>query len=339
MFRTLCLALLVALAGCGTTGNDHTCANPVDGPDPCPARCPGDCVPFEPGKDGFHDRPALVWSGLSTEERPDCPDPLSTYWDAYADLVTPPFCPTCRCDAPSGSCELPTELRAHAAPCGSGGFETSLDPPTSWTGSCSADTGIDPGQKCNGDDCLQSVTIGALKLAETECQAVSGVSGERTHSWATVARICKAEAHPGCPDDAHFCAPKAPNGFRHCILSDQIAACPKEYPVAQQQFFQDDSSDDIQDDRGCNPCTCADPAGGSCISRFRFYSDNMCAKEIYYQDASSDGSVCHDIMPAGLGLLSKQAEPPTYIPGECAPIGGEETGALVPQRPVTICCL
>src|SRR5262245_36797832 len=148
MYRTIGLALVVTLGSCTAPLPDYTCTHPVDGPDPCPARCPGDCIPFAAHKDGFVTPPVLVWIGPSTEQPPTCPDPESTEWNAYADLVTSSFCPICRCDAPSGSCELPTELRAHAALCGAGGFETSLDPPISWNGSCSADTGIDAGTKC-----------------------------------------------------------------------------------------------------------------------------------------------------------------------------------------------
>ncbi|WP_275939179.1 hypothetical protein [Polyangium spumosum] len=41
----------------------------------------------------------------------------------------------------------------------------------------------------------------------------------------------------------------------------------------------------------------------------------------------------------GVSLGSKKSEVTERIPGTCAPQGGEPTGKVVMEKPITFCCL
>lgn len=101
--------------------------------------CPGQCVPL-----GSYDwqGPALLWTG-NKEAMLDCP-PEAPVPSAlvFTGLDAPIVCDICKCDAPSGSCALPTTLTAYdstvcpVAPVGS--VPTPFDAPAGWDGSCTA---------------------------------------------------------------------------------------------------------------------------------------------------------------------------------------------------------
>jgi hypothetical protein len=78
-----------------------------------------------------------------------------------------------------------------------------------------------------------------------------------------------------------------------------------------------------------------------CTGCIAIYSDDTCSVEraCYPVASTSTGPECYNIMPPGLGLLSKQALNVTYTPGSCEPGGGEETGDLQLPEIKTYCCL
>jgi hypothetical protein len=122
-------AVLLSIGGCGLqTVSLYTCRNPDKGhkdangePDPChehDGECGGDpggtCVPLQPLN---WSAPALLWFGSSFDAPPPCPAsaPILAYV-GHSDLTSSFECPVCACDAPTGSCALPSTLAARQ-PC------------------------------------------------------------------------------------------------------------------------------------------------------------------------------------------------------------------------------
>ena len=69
------------------------------------------------------------------------------------------------------------------------------------------------------------------------------------------------------------------------------------------------------------------------------YTDSNCTNEQLSPYISSDMSApCYDLM-SGISLGSKSAEPVEKLPGTCLPQGGESTGQVEMENPITFCCL
>jgi hypothetical protein len=64
----------------------------------------------------------------------------------------------------------------------------------------------------------------------------------------------------------------------------------------------------------------------------------MCTNEQLVANISSkQPEYCHDLT-VGAGLGSKKATV-EYIPGACVPQGGDPTGKVEMEKPITFCCL
>ena len=159
MLAGLVLTVAALAAGCGSNevvlNDDPTGAGGVGGMGGGPsatggqgggAGCPGQCVPLGPA-DWLG--PALLWIGKEGEA-PECP-PSAPVESAFVfnDLNAPTLCGACKCDAPSGSCALPTTLTAYnstSCPAPLGSVSTSFDASAGWDGSCTAASPIPANQ-------------------------------------------------------------------------------------------------------------------------------------------------------------------------------------------------
>ena len=296
--------------------------------------CPGLCAPLPPlGEDGWS-TPLLLWFGPK-EEAPDCPPTASDLrWKGYADLEAPLDCPSCSCLPPKGTCALPSALTAADAICaaeGPGVTYTPFDPPASWDGSCTAAGAVPPGSGA------RSLTFGPLQMTEEGCAVRSDGDKDpklKTPTWKTHAFACGGhEGYPPCKNGL-FCMPAAPPpGFHACLFHTGEASCSARYPD-RHIFYPEDG---IVDTRACGTCTCAAPFGSACVGLVSVYSDNACRTLEAALMMTSSASQCADL-PPGVGLGSKSAAHPVYVPGTCAPWMSAPTGAATPTKPVTFCC-
>ena len=343
---------VLLLAGCDQVASFYSCPDPDKGhkdsqgePDPCHLSpepppvpdagetCAGECVPLAPA--GWFEA-MLLWSG-PVFSAPPCPEhaPSPAYL-GFADLVST-GCGECSCDAPAGSCELPTTFVASSETCpgdGPGAAHTFFAAPDPWDGSCTSQGAIPAGQLCNGVPCVRSLTIDPLGVAESACTPSATV--EPKSSWQTAAVACKGTAMPPCSDPGMLCVPTAeppPEGFSLCIYREGERDCPPAWP-SKHVFYED-----YDDSPVCTPCTCSDPMGGECSAVVSVYQDNGCSMPLisYYATSSDPAPQCHDVF-AGAALGSKDVSDVSYQPGSCSPGGGEPAGDPIPLMPSTFCC-
>lgn len=296
--------------------------------------CEGQCAPLGPGE---WLGPLLLWIGKPGEE-PECPAAAPVEGSlVFADLNAPITCGACKCDAPSGTCALPSTLSTAAATCagdGPGVAHTSFDAPAPWNGSCTAANPIPANQKCNGVNCVQSLSVAPLTLTETPCAVkVEPIAANLPSTWGTAARSCHGVAYGPCPAPDEICAPATEPGFAQCLFQKGDNACPDRYPT-KHLFYSG-----FSDTRDCTPCACGAPVGGSCTAQLSVYKDNACSSLNSTVGLGSTGPTCFDVVPSGQALGSKQATEPVYAPGVCQVSGGEPTGEAIPADPSTYCCL
>ena len=345
---------LVGLAGCvvNQVSVGYSCDNPdqdyigADGrPDPCPLReaadagadadCPGgELVYITLGWDG----PSRLWFGPEAEV-PDCPyGPHSISYEGHTDLVAPPACDACTCEAPTGSCALPSTLTASTTPCGDfdAGAPTSFDAPAAWDGGC--DNTIQ-----TPDGAAHALTIGALTMKENGCALAPPLPAKVVSwHWNTFARVCDGKVWPAGPLVSTYCTPEGEPpllGSHLCLSHDGEEACP-EYGgsgFTEQHIFYDD----VKDDRQCSACSCGPPTASLCTASISIYNGSNLTCSAPWLDQitiSSEGPTCIDIQPPGQPLGSKSSGPTTYIPGTCQPMGGQASGDAIKLHPITFCC-
>ena len=318
--------------GGGTTSSAGAGGEGGAGGDP---ECSGRCVPIGP-LDWFG--PGLLWIGHNESEAPECPpsSPVASEF-VFNDLNAPNVCGACKCDAPSGSCALPTTMTAASAPCDGGApgvAHTPFNAPEAWDGSCTTESAIPANQKCNGVNCVQSLTIAPLTLTEAPCGvSVEPVAAKMPHLWGAVARTCHGSTLGACTSPAEGCSPPASPGFEQCLTHDGDRECPAIYPIKHLFYYG------LEDTRDCTPCACGAPVGSTCTAQLSVYKDSACSVSGSMVGISSTSSTCFDVVPSGQALGSKLATAPIYAPGSCQASGGEPIGKGAPAGPTTFCCL
>jgi hypothetical protein len=272
-------------------------------------------------------------------DAPDCPASAPVA-DApmFADLNAPTVCGTCTCDAPTGTCALPTTLTAGSATCpgnAPGIAHTSFNAPAPWDGSCTAVSPIAANLKCNGINCVQSLTIAPLTLTETACAVnVQPIAAKVPYTWGTTARSCHGIAYGRCATSAEVCAPAVEPGFTQCLFRDGDRECPATDYTVKHVFYAG-----LTDTRDCTPCACGAPLGSTCTSFVSAFSDGACSSPVVAGTVDVTGPVCLDVAPSGQALGSKLATEPAYVPGACQVSGGDPIGEALPSDPSTYCCL
>jgi hypothetical protein len=245
---------------------------------------------------------------------------------------------TCLCDAPEASCELPLGWAARSGfPCDTPGTAvTSFAAPDGWSGECTAVNTIPAGALCDGQPCVQSLSIDAPAIVAGACAARVDQPPPvpDVRSWATKAKACIPGAYTPC-DGAQTCMPAPPpgapppDGFSTCIFHEDERTCPDSYAV-KHVFFKE-----LDDTRDCTPCSCGEPEGASCTLMASVFSDDACTAPLLSSMVSSAVPFC-GVTPPAVGLGSKSAEVVAVNPGACAPSGGEPIGEVQPAAPSSV---
>jgi hypothetical protein len=339
--------LLVVLAGCHGPNLywDYTCDNPdpehlgPDGePDPCHKRDVGGDLGCDVGEFAHWkfpwETPTLLWVGPE-DQAPECPrGPTTISYEGHADLVAPNVCEACTCEPPTGSCALPSTLKASMSTCGhfDDGPLTSFNAPTPWDGSCDSTTQTPSGA-------AHSLTIDPIAMTENGCAVGPPVAAKVVSlRWDTFARGCDVGIPTGRLERS-ACLPAAPIalGFKACIFFNGESDCPNDAPgnvfTERHVFYQG-----VKDDRQCSACTCGAPTGSACTATVSIYKNPMCSGLLDQKTISSSSEACTDIQLPGQVLGSKSAGPTTYLPGMCPPGGGDGSGIAIPTNPTTLCC-
>ena len=338
------LAVVAFGSGCGHTIDDcrntRTCEPPPDAGviyvvSDAGVPCDGVCAPLGGASIGWTKEPFLL-ARPESNALPINPCPGKAPALRFQGYATPDqtlACPSCSCAQPTGDCLLPKMVTAGSSPACPSDSDAGVpfNPPGGWDGGCTTTDAI-VDVDCDGGTCVQSVTTGAMILTESCAPLPPDVAQDV--KWAAFAYTCEGEANGTCALAGDVCVPKASDGFALCVLregDDDFFMCPPGYPFRSVYYLG------AKDTRMCAPCTCEPPEGSNCSSLVSFYTDDACTEQIASVTATNTSSMCAEI-PPGSPLGSKQAGKPTYTPGSCKPMGGEEVGSVQPNHPFTFCC-
>jgi len=336
------------VCGVGTPEEFAECIELGYPPDPetCPpdagtVGCPGVCAPETPA--GF-EGPVLVATGPAIG-LPLCPlGTKEVIWALADPQLGPRDCPTCVCGEPPGTCEFPTSWDTHTTVCQAPTppVSGSFDAPANWDGSCTTANALSEGKLCGGVPCVRSLSVAPPVVVEGDCPVLGeeptdlpipygGTINEWPTPFSVAALACANDGKTPCKYAS--CSPEPPSSFEVCVYATGDVVCPQDW-TKRSVFFEGGT-----DNRECSACTCSPPTGGSCTVQIHVYTDSACTNEQLSPYVSSDMSApCYDLM-SGISLGSKKAEVIERLPGTCSPQGGESTGEIEMEKPITFCCL
>jgi hypothetical protein len=262
----------------------------------------------------------------------------------FKDLVAPPAeCEPCECEPSEGTCtELPQTIEIRAGTCGQSGVSSlPFNGPAGWDGMCSADGALPAGAMCDGVPCAQSVwappLAGPTKEACIPKKAAPSAVVEPA-DWVMGGLACQGKPRDEiCPYTDETCYEDPGPGWLQCVYHDGI------YDHCPDNFWPDPIvmyPEDVVDDRGCEACSCGEPAGSGCFGAIRVYNDGACSSQFTDVTVSSFGDGCENVQPPGHILGAKSIENLGYMPGTCAASGGHPTGGVTEHvtKAVTFCC-
>lgn len=272
------------------------------------------CVPEAP--EGFMGPFAWLEHSLAGTQ-PSCPAPFpEPLVEAFSDISAPAA--RCACDCgpfANGSCDGPASVDLHAA------MECGGDPtPQALMPGCNPLPG--PGWSASASYFFDAPPIqggGCLPLPDVDRTPASFLTRH-------LACAGSFEAATGCaPGQQCMAVPGDPFQALACVGQEGDVECPAEYPERTVLYR------DLDDQRSCQPCTCAKPTG-PCEGATVVLARDGCA--------TFAGSIMADSCVSGPGGPNLTAL--LYAPG--MPIGECEPAVVVPvgdtsgTDPVTFCC-
>jgi hypothetical protein len=324
---TACSALLDWSGFTGGAAADAEAGSPGDGgdandePDVPVVACTGasTCAPTLPtGWTG----PLALYVGLpDAGAEPGCPSGFAQapVFEGSGSLVADPAqCSTCTCGPASGvTCADPV-MTLYVDPF----CMQSIGSPAPVSSACTP-TMLG----------AFSLTLGGPLPTGGACTPSGSTPTISTPTWGTIARACAPAMPALCPTGAP-CAPlpSAPYSPRLCVMEKGSASsCPPAYSFGPQVFYTG-----VSDARGCAPCSCATPTGGTCTigsPAVDEYKDLGCSTVTAMIDAPSGCTAVTG--PDPVQLVSA---PMLSAPGSCVAGGGDSVGAATPTGAMSFCC-
>jgi hypothetical protein len=278
---------------------------------------PCSCAPEAPaGWTG----PFVLYDG-PTAGAPSCPAGTLKELTAFADLQAagPVVCSACNCQAPTNAdCEV---ADLDLVPYTDQGCTAACSQPATILGctTCALPSQIVlfPGVESSGTPTVTLVDAGS-------CTPSGGAANAPPFTGATEALGC-ASTGTGC-DAGSVCLPAAVAPFEPHACVSQLGAtsCPAGPFQTALSFFTG-----ISDNRGCAPCACDTPQGGTCALQGFGYGQFDC---------NGLG------MPIALGPVCSSGEWAAVAGkgvgqgGTCNASGGQPIGDAGPSGPVLVCC-
>jgi hypothetical protein len=298
--------------------------------------CEGTCEPAVSYTPAWA-APLLVWLGDGSST-PLCPSQAASHAPVQFAPPPDPTCDPCTCSPSTGTCALPATASASTSQCAPSAPGIASDPPSAWDGSCTAANAV--------TSPVESMSVGAMTVSESEgCTPQTAPATQSLPKTWTVAGACFGTTQGTCPSSGDLCLPAIPSPktvaapgtgiWTYCIThegadDDYTMMCPPRFPALR--VF----GPSVTDTRACAACACDPPQGSACSSFVSAYSDSSCSVYLGTVEATLEGPTCVDVPGTPLG--SKSASAPVYVPGACAPSGGELTGSAVIDAPMTYCC-
>jgi hypothetical protein len=312
----------------GNAGGGEVCGDGLDNDADGAADCADpDCEPVltcaAPPPDGWKGPSAFYLGDVAIA--PACGAPWTSALDAGGGALQamPAEC-GCACSAPTG------------AACVNGVPNVTFWGPAAQdcSGAAAISMSVAPNMCQAPAVSLVSAAAMAQPLAANggTCSPVVSVSPPPA-KWESLGRLCSAadDTAQGC-DGEELCVPRPETqgfGGGLCIFTEGDVACPRATPYSiKTLLFQD-----IDDERGCTPCTCGGASGVTCGGTTKLYTDNAC--NVALADVPHDGSCVFFGNHAVAGLRFSPAGP---AGGSCPATGGSPVGQAHGIEPLTVCC-
>lgn len=156
--------------------------------------------------------------------------------------------------------------------------------------------------------------------------------------WAMGALACKGKPRDEtCPYTDETCYEDPGPEWLQCVYHDGVYDhCPDNFwPITIVLY-----PEDVIDDRGCEVCSCGEPAGSGCFGAIQVYDEAACSTESEKVSVSSLAEGCTNVNPPGHVLGAKSITKFGYMPGTCSASGGQPTGSAIGHvdKAVTFCC-
>lgn len=274
-----------------------------------------ECVPAPP--EGFEGPFAWLEHEL-VGARPSCPAPFDQpLVEAFSNVSAPAASCMCGCGPFTGAnCDAEATLERYgAAACGGGVLATEvLDP----TPACN----LLPGGGWSGG----SLFFDAPAMAGGGCTPQPDVELDPAVFLTRHLACAGTFADMGC-GLGELCAPapEDPLAPRWCVWQAGDVACP-EGPYGERSVLYQD----IDDGRGCEPCTCSPPTG-PCMDALAVFSPNL--------DCSMPpGGIAADTCVPTAGLVRSVIYNPGTPAGSCTAAVVMPIGDAAGTDPVTFCC-
>lgn len=179
--------------------------------------------------------------------------------------------------------------------------------------------------------CLQNLSSAYLKTqlpANSGCKPSEQKPQLEHAAWKTEVRACRPAVvyGGGCPTN-QVCMPSASSDDAGlCIWREGEASCPEGRYSERHMYYRE-----IKDTRACSECSCKSPG---CDYHWRVYNsdDQSCTTPVL--DLKNEGQ-CVQVNPSG-GKLRVAAA--ISGGGSCEPAGGQPSGEVSADKPVTVCC-
>lgn len=276
-----------------------------------------DCACVAQAPSGW-DGPVLVYEGAATA--PAC-------GGAYPDEVVeggtspsgdPANCSTCTCSG-TGDCGMALEFESGGTDASCGGACVN-----SVSASCAL---LSP--SCVVGQATTWLQTRPPSSAGTGCSPSAQSPSVPATSWAENARACAPDTaleRSSC-DTGELCAPDGPFAGALCVYKAGDVSCPGAGYTDRRVY-----STGIADSRDCTACSC----GVECDYTWHVYdvADSSCTSPIASLTAADQ---CVAVTPSSNSI--RVGAEITSTTGPCTPSGGNPTGSVQGQSPVTVCCV
>lgn len=185
-----------------------------------------------------------------------------------------------------------------------------------------------------------------LDRAGASCPPNGGFPTKTAATWQRQERWCRARVAQSlrCSDPSRVCVPKVESVFEPgvCIYQEGDHACPSGEYANKVLLYRGE-----KDQRECSACSCGPVQGElSCGGFLRHYSNDRCYDAPTERVESSRIDTAQSSVCRSLSNFSVAAPRSTLIEPEiqgkeaasCTPSGGQPSGEVVGDDPVTLCC-
>lgn len=306
-------------------GGPEDCLNGVDDNDNGLIDCQDvgcqvdyECVPAPPsGWDG------IGW--LTSKSAAECPDEMPTSQVLYdpEDLNALPATCSCSCGSPNGvQCQSALSCY-NDQQCGQTLVYQSLV-----STSCQQFSLFPPNWSC---------TTSALSVTGGSCPAGPVTDSVPTLTWPSDTSACLRET-PGVCDGGEACIPRLPSGaVGPCIARAGDHPCPSGY---SDKTIRYDGS--YTDTRGCGPCQCSAPTGGTCACLssscgVSLHTQVNCVGGFMNIAPISGACVGGTLNTGAVGARLTQVQ--LSNAGSCAGQSSPTGSAIHQGGPITVCCM